>query len=116
VLPGVGVPHESVSKSIMPLVSMISCRLTHFTGTFQATRLDGWALCRDNHAWVIPSAVDIGGGSLLLKGANQRPLSIGSISQFQFKVKGGSASKGTPELAAYTDIMAIPRGDRRLQT
>jgi len=111
VLPGVGVPHESVSKfdhaagvydfvSADPLHWNYSSNPTGWVGRFAETTTPG----------VIPSAVDIGGGSLLLKGPNQRPLSIGSISQFQFKVRGGN-SAGTPELAAYNDIMAIPRGD-----
>jgi len=112
VLPGVGVPHNSVSKfdhaagvydfvSADPLHQNYSSNPTGWLGRYAETTAPG----------VIPSAVDIGGGSLLLKGPSQRPLSIGSISQFQFKVKGGSSSKGTPELAAYTDIMAIRRGD-----
>ena len=111
VLPGVGVPHNSVSKfdhaagvydfvSADPLHQNYSSNPTGWLGRYAETTAPG----------VLPPAVDIGGGSLLLKGPNQRPLSIGSISQFQFRVKGG-ASAGTPELAAYTDIMAIPRGD-----
>src|SRR5258708_4986500 len=116
VLPGVGVPHESVSKfdhaagvydfvSADPLHWNYSSNPTGWVGRFAETTTPG----------VIPSAVDIGGGSLLLKGPNQRPLSIGSISQFQFKIRGGN-SAGTPELAAYNDIMPIPRGDSAAAT
>ncbi len=106
IVAGVGVPHDSESMfdHAAGIYDFVSADPYHLK--FNDARRTGWLgrVIDDTTPKLIPPGLDFGGGSLLLGGPRQRPLSLGAISEFQLFA-------GDVALVAYREIMEIERPD-----
>lgn len=106
IVAGVGVPRdaESMFDHAAGVYDFASADPYHLN--FHSARPTGWLgrAIDDAPASTIPAGLDFGGGSLLLTGAENRPLSLGALSEFQLYA-------GNEALRAYREIMEIERPD-----
>src|SRR5262245_7943816 len=106
IIAGVGVPRDSESKfdHAAGIYDFVSADPYHFN--FHTSRPTGWVgrAIDDTALKLVPPGLDFGGGNLLLAGPKNRPLSLGSITDFQLLA-------GNEALAAYRDLMEYERPD-----
>ncbi len=106
IVAGVGVPRDAESKfdHAAGVYDFVSADPYHLQ--VHSARPTGWLgrAIDDASATAVPAGLDFGGGSLLLTGPRNRPLSLGALSEFQLYA-------GDEALRAYREIMEFARPD-----